>query len=134
MVMERQRESQVGCKLRRAGGSRTVLLLGRCAALWSRSGESSVSDSNSCMEKMKEIASLLVNCSLGLRTRWRVYETCMRSALLYGTETWALTRKLMFYADVIAGCWVTWQEWGGKTGVLKTFLHFLTSTTYYVTE
>ena len=49
-----------------------------------------------------EIASLLVNCSIGLRTKGRVYEACVRSAaLLYGAETWALTSRLM---DVVLRC------------------------------
>ena len=39
-------------------------------------------------------------------TRGRVYEGCVRSALLYGGELLALTSRLMdvLYADVIAGC------------------------------
>ena len=57
------------------------------------------------LRRWQEIASLLVNCIIGLRTRGRVYEACMRSALLYGAETWALTSRLMdVYADVMAGC------------------------------
>ena len=49
-----------------------------------------------------EIASLLVNCSIGLRTKGRVYEACVRSAaLLYGAETRALTSRLM---DVLFRC------------------------------
>ena len=35
-----------------------------------------------------------MNCSIGLRTNGRVYEACLRSALLYGAETWALTNRL----------------------------------------
>ena len=48
-----------------------------------------------------EIASLLVNRSIGLRTRGRVYEVFVRSALLYGMETWELTSRLM---DVLERC------------------------------
>ena len=43
--------------------------------------------------RWQEIASLLVNHSIGLRTRRRVYEACVRSALLYGAKTWALTKR-----------------------------------------
>ena len=62
--------------------------------------------------RWQEIASLLVNCSIGLRTRGRVYEACVRSALMYGAETLALISRLM---DVLrrcddVGCWNTWQE------------------------
>ena len=41
--------------------------------------------------RWRKIASLLVNCSIGLRTKGRVYEACVRSALLYGAESWALS-------------------------------------------
>ena len=47
------------------------------------------------------MAGFLVNHSIGLRTRGRVYEACVRSALLYGVETWALTSRLM---DVLHRC------------------------------
>ena len=42
-----------------------------------------------------------MNCSIGLRTRGKVYEASMRSAQLYGAETWALTSRLM---DVLCRC------------------------------
>ena len=42
-----------------------------------------------------------MNCSIRLRTSGRVHEACVRSALLYGAETWALTSSLM---DVICRC------------------------------
>ena len=42
-----------------------------------------------------------MNCSIGLRTRRRADEACMRSALPYGAETWALTSRLM---DVLCRC------------------------------
>ncbi len=43
-----------------------------------------------------EVASLLVNCSIGMKSRGNVYEACVRSALLYEVETWALTDRLMY--------------------------------------
>ena len=55
----------------------------------------------SMKKKWREIASLLVNRSIELRTRGRVYEACVRSALLYGEETWALASRLM---DVLRRC------------------------------
>ena len=63
--------------------SRTVFLLGRCAELVYQYCEAGV-ESNSCMEKMAiKIASLLVNRSIGLRSRGsqRVHEACVKSAL-----------------------------------------------------
>ena len=44
--------------------------------------------------KWKEMASLLNNKNIPLKTRSSVYETCVRSVLLYGAETWAMTTKL----------------------------------------
>ena len=38
---------------------------------------------------------------IALRTRGRVYEACVRFALPYGAETWALTSRLM---DVLGKC------------------------------
>ena len=51
--------------------------------------------------RWQEIASLLVNHSIELRTRGRVYDACKRSALLYGAETWALANRLI---DVLCKC------------------------------
>ncbi len=45
--------------------------------------------------RWRKISNLLVNRNIGLRSRGRVYEACVRSALLYGAETWALTNRLM---------------------------------------
>ena len=44
--------------------------------------------------KWKEIASLLVNRSIPLHHRGKVYEACIISVMLYGGETWALTARL----------------------------------------
>ena len=44
--------------------------------------------------KWKEIASLLVNRSVPLHHCGKVYEACIRSVMLYGGETWALTARL----------------------------------------
>ena len=45
-------------------------------------------------EKQKEIASLLVNRGIPLHHHGIVYEACIRSVMLYGGETWALTARL----------------------------------------
>ena len=42
-----------------------------------------------------------MNHCVGLRTKGRVFEACVRSALLYGADTWAMTRRLM---DVLCRC------------------------------
>ena len=47
------------------------------------------------MEKVARNSQLLVNQNIVLRTRGRVYEACVRSALLYGAETWTLTSRLI---------------------------------------
>jgi len=63
----------------------------------------------------------VVNRSIDLKTRGGVYEAYVRSVLLYGTETWALTDRLM---DVLQGCdckmsrymaGVKWQD--GKSSI-----------------
>ena len=71
--------------------------------------------------RWREIASLLVNHSIELRSRGSVYEACVRSALLYGAETWALTDRL---TKVLCSCdrrmlrymaGVRWQD--GRTSI-----------------
>ena len=44
--------------------------------------------------KWNEIASLLVNRDIPLHHHGKVYEACIRSVMLYGGETWALTARL----------------------------------------
>ena len=71
--------------------------------------------------RWRKVSSLVVNRSIDLKTRGRVVEACVRSALLYGTETWALTDRLM---DVLQRCdckmlkymaGVKWQD--GKSSI-----------------
>ena len=38
--------------------------------------------------------SLLMNQGIPQKTRGGVYESCIRSVLLYGSETWALTERM----------------------------------------
>ena len=57
--------------------------------------ESAVRDRISgAWSKWRELASLLVNKSIPLKERAKVYSTCVRPVLLYAAETWALTEKL----------------------------------------
>ena len=51
--------------------------------------------------KWREMASLIKNKSIPLMIRGSVYESCVRSVMLYGAETWALTRKL---EDILKSC------------------------------
>ncbi len=51
--------------------------------------------------RWREISNLLINHNIGLRSRGRVYEACVRSALLYGAETWAVVNRLM---EVLRSC------------------------------
>ena len=44
--------------------------------------------------KWRELASLLVNHSIPLEERAKVYCACKRPTLLYAVETWALTERL----------------------------------------
>jgi len=45
-------------------------------------------------KKWKELASLIINISIPMKVRDSVYESCVRSVMLYGAETWLLTGKL----------------------------------------
>ena len=45
--------------------------------------------------RWRKVSSLVVNRSIDLKTRGRVYVACVRPALLCGTEKWALTDRLM---------------------------------------
>ena len=45
--------------------------------------------------KWREIASLLTNKQIPLRHRGNVYGACIRSVLLYGAESWAMTQRVL---------------------------------------
>ncbi len=45
--------------------------------------------------KWREVANLLVNRGIPLKSRAGVYQACITLVMLYGAETWALTRMLM---------------------------------------
>ena len=51
--------------------------------------------------KWREISSLLRNKGIPLKNRAQTYEACIRPVLLYGAETWALTKKL---EDTLVKC------------------------------
>ena len=51
--------------------------------------------------KWREIAGLLVNRNIPLKSRGRVYDACIRPVLLYGAESWGLTQRM---EEVLRGC------------------------------
>ena len=69
-------------------------------------------------KKWREMASLLVNKSIPLKCRGSIYETCIRSAMLYGSETWAMTGRL---EDILCRCdrrmlrYMTGVRWQDRT-------------------
>ena len=52
-------------------------------------------------KKWREMASLLKNRHIPLRIRGSVYESCVRSVMLYGAETWELTGRV---EDILKHC------------------------------
>ena len=44
-------------------------------------------------KKWRDMAGLLTDKRTPLRVRGIVYESCIRSVMLYGSETWAVTKK-----------------------------------------
>ena len=64
--------------------------------------ESAVRDRiSSAWNKWRELASLLVNQSIPLRERAKVYCACVRPVMLYAAETWPLTERL---EGLLASC------------------------------
>ena len=51
--------------------------------------------------KWREIAGLLCNRRVPLRSRSNIYDACIRSVMLYAAETWPLTQRL---EQVIVSC------------------------------
>ena len=48
---------------------------------------------NAAWKKWKDKAILLTDKRTPLRIRGSVYESCIRSVMLFGSETWAMTKK-----------------------------------------
>ena len=44
-------------------------------------------------KEWKDMAGLLTDKRIPLRKRGSVYESCIRSVMLYGSETWAMAQK-----------------------------------------
>ena len=51
--------------------------------------------------KWREISGLLLNKGIPLARRDMVFDACIRSVMLYGGETWALTKRI---ESVLVGC------------------------------
>ena len=67
--------------------------------------------------KWREISAMLLNTGIPLAQRGMVFDACIRSVLLHGGVTWALTKRL---ESVLVGCdrrmlkymaGVTRQDW-----------------------
>ena len=81
------------------------------------------------MEKWREISSLLNNRHVPLLSRGAIYRACIRSVLLYGSETWSKTKKitdqiqacdrrmLRYMAGVTLADGVASEEVAGRSGV-----------------
>ena len=52
-------------------------------------------------KKWREMASLLKNKHIPLKIRGSVYESCVRSVMLYGAETWEMTGRV---EDILKHC------------------------------
>ena len=75
VVCEVQEFCYLGDMVEREGGVRRAVAI-RTAAAWS---------------KWREIGGLLCDRGIPLKKRASIYEACIRSVLLYGTETWPMT-------------------------------------------
>ena len=42
---------------------------------------------------VRDMAGLLTDNRIPLKIRGSVYDSCIRSVMLYGSETWAMTKK-----------------------------------------
>jgi len=78
--------------------------------------KSSESKGSSSVKKWREMASLITNRTISFKIRGSVYESSVRSVMLYGAKTWALTGKL---EDILKSCYsrmlrytvgVRWQD------------------------
>ncbi len=56
--------------------------------------------------KFKKLLPILTNKHLFLKSRGRVFDACVRSALLYGSETWAPTAPDVHRADRAMVRWI----------------------------
>ena len=59
-----------------AGGSCSLAIITRCCTAWG---------------KFKKLLPILTSKHISLTVRGKVFDTCVRSALLHGSETWAPT-------------------------------------------
>ena len=46
-----------------------------------------------CLGNFKRLLPILTSNHVSLRTRWKVFNACVRSALLHGSETWSVLRQ-----------------------------------------
>ncbi len=97
----------LGDAIRYEGGAEAAVR-GRIACTW---------------KSWRELASSLVNQNIPLGSRAQVYRACVRSVILYGAETWAMTKQceaLLIRYDVrmlryVMG--IRWQEVVRRSGL-----------------
>ena len=63
-----------------AGGGCELAAITRCKAAWN---------------KFRELTPILTNKNLPISTRGRVYSTCVRSVMMHGSETWAVSANTL---------------------------------------
>ena len=76
-----------------AGGGCDLAIIVRCQTAWG---------------KFRRLLPLLTSRHLSLMTRGRLYSSCVRSTMLYGSETWATTRANLQRLERNDGCMVRW--------------------------
>lgn len=60
--------------------------------------------------KFRELSDLLTNKEVSLRLKGKIYTTCVRSAMLYGSETWALKAEEMARLDRTEMRMIRWMS------------------------
>ena len=68
--------------------------LGEMMTWESDAGEEAKARIAAAWRKWREISSLLINKSIPLQNRARIYCACVRLVMLYGVETWATTKAI----------------------------------------
>ena len=59
--------------------------------------------------KFRELLPLLASKGLSLRVKGRLYDACVRTAMLHGCETWAVTADDLRRLERNEGCMVRWM-------------------------
>ena len=76
-----------------AGGGCDLAINVRCQTAW---------------DKFRQLLPLFTSKHLSLKTRGRLYSACVRSAMLYGSETWAMTPSSLARLEHIKNAMIWW--------------------------